>query len=61
MENSLIRTKANMKNKVPEIERTLELVKALKEKQVSVEPKGALIILGITQAPAASRSFMSVA
>lgn len=41
MENSLIRTKANMKNKVPEIERTLELVKALKEKQVSVRTKGA--------------------
>ena len=33
MENSLSRTKVNMKGKVPEIEKTLELVRVLQEKQ----------------------------
>jgi hypothetical protein len=34
MEQSMGRTKVNTKGKIPEIERTLELVRFLKEKQV---------------------------
>jgi hypothetical protein len=34
MEGNMARSKANTKAKIPEIERTLELVRFLKEKQV---------------------------
>ena len=37
MENSLSRTKLNMKSKKPEIEKTLELVRILQEKQMEGE------------------------
>jgi len=37
MESSLSHTKVNMKSKVPEIEKTLELVRVLQEKQTEGE------------------------
>jgi len=45
MEGQMQRTKQNTKLKMPEIERTLELVKFLKEKQVSRVFEGQLMLV----------------
>lgn len=40
MENSCERTKLNLKAKIPDIEKTLELVRVLQEKQVGAMGSG---------------------